>query len=258
MIEAAQQYLWVIVFVALLITEQYASWCPTRYQAGSRWRTNFVLYLINQLLIWLPPVVVASELASEWAATWRIVDQDAWPVTLQLLFAVLALDFVAYWMHRLSHRWSLLWRLHRVHHSDRDVDTTTTLRHHPLETLFSVVWFTLTVALLDISVAGLAAYLVLERCITPLSHANLRMPKVVDKWVGRLLVLPSFHRVHHSAFQAETDSNYSLVFPWWDKLFGSYTRQPSRPYEDMTLGLSQYNSEQEQAFLRTLANPFGR
>ena len=58
--------------------------------------------------------------------------------------------------------------------------------------------------------------------------------------------------------QAETDSNYSLVFPWWDKLFGSYTRQPSHPYEDMTLGLSQYNSEQEQAFLRTLANPFGR
>jgi sterol desaturase/sphingolipid hydroxylase (fatty acid hydroxylase superfamily) len=110
--------------------------------------------------------------------------------------------------------------------------------------------------LLGITVEGLAVYLLLERCITPLTHANLKIPQSVDKWLGQVLVFPSFHRVHHSAYQPETDSNYSLAFPWWDKLFGTYTRQPSLPHEQMTFGLTQYNSDREQKILGALSNPF--
>ena len=141
-----------------------------------------------------------------------------------------------WFQHWVQHRVRFLWRSHRVHHSDLDVDFTTSLRFHPFEAVFSTLVRILAVAALGVPVPGALVYEVGLNVSGTLSHANLPIPERVDAILRWLLVTPDVHRVHHSA-APEMEHNYGSVMTLWDRLFRTYQAQPEKGHLDMELGL---------------------
>ena len=188
-----------------------------------RWLSNWSLYgieLASQLL--LAPLVTAALDALAARATWAA----AIPGWAELPAGLLALDLGAYWQHRLSHRIGLLWRIHAVHHSDRALDVTTTLRHHPAEIIPAALAVGLCGALLGVSAWTVALYATLALAVQLLAHADLGLPRGLMRMVGFVLVTPEMHGLHHSRLLRETDSNYGQLFSFWDRLFGSFGMRP--------------------------------
>ena len=135
------------------------------------------------------------------------------------------------------HRVGWLWRIHRVHHADLDLDVTSGARFHPLEIVLSMVIKFAAVAALGAPVAAVIAFEVVLNATSMFNHANLRLPAAVDRVLRWLVVTPDMHRVHHSVDRGETDSNFGFNLPWWDRAFGTYRAQPAAGHLGMSIGL---------------------
>ena len=175
-----------------------------------------------------------------------------WPAVIEIALAVLLLDLVIYWQHRLLHRIPLLWRIHRVHHCDTGFDLTTGVRFHPLEILLSMGIKLAAIALLG------AHPLVFELALNLgalWTHTDIALPARIDRRIRWVLVTPSMHRIHHSTRRRETDSNYGFHLSIWDRVFKSYTAAPQEPEGSMPIGLNEYMDDREQGLIALLTNP---
>jgi sterol desaturase/sphingolipid hydroxylase (fatty acid hydroxylase superfamily) len=169
-----------------------------------------------------------------------------------VLFGFIMLDLSSYILHRVSHRWPLLWRLHLVHHSDTDVDVSTSYRHHPLESVFAALWYTATILILGVPLAALLIFEALHKFFDIFSHTNMRVPKRLDTLLRWVFITPDMHRIHHSAWQEETDSNYGGLLSIWDRLLGTYCKTLSTD----RAGLNYFRSKQDQSLLGLILQPF--
>ena len=170
--------------------------------------------------------------------------------------AVLALDLAIYFQHVLFHAVPALWRLHRMHHADQDIDVTTGIRFHPIEILLSMgIKFGVIAALGPPAVAVLI-FEVLLNATSMFNHSNVRLPLWLDHVLRWVVVTPDMHRVHHSVIARETNSNFGFNLPWWDRLFGTYRDQPAAGHRDMTIGIAQFRQPGEQRLDRMLTQPF--
>ena len=154
------------------------------------------------------------------------------PLAATLGVALLARSLVSYAVHVAMHKVPVLWRVHRVHHTDVFLDVSTTVRFHPLEFLIQLGPTALVILGLGLPPWTIMLYELVDTATNLFIHANARVPARLDAWLRLLLVTPDMHRVHHSALWPETDSNYGVVVPWWDRLFGTYrtaTAIPGRP-----------------------------
>lgn len=222
-------------------------------QRRTRWPTHLGLVVISAALLALLPVAAVGTALWAQARGWGLLNQGSLPLWVTLPLAWLLLDAAIYAQHRAMHQLPLLWRLHRVHHSDVVFDATTGLRFHPAEILLSMLWKMavvlalgappLAVLLLEITLNGFALF----------NHANLRLPG--DRWLRLLLVTPDLHRVHHSVHRDETDSNYGNTLSVWDRLFGSYRAQPREGHSAMAIGLPQFREPAAQRLTALLAQP---
>jgi len=219
--------------------------------------TNIALVVIDTLVLRLAfPVLAVAFAASMHASGAGLLGAVEAPFWLEFALAVLALDLAIYWQHRLFHKIPVFWRFHRVHHADRAFDLTTGVRFHPLEIALSM--------LIKLGVIGLvgahpAAVLVFELVLNLGSlwtHTDVALPSRLDRWLRRLVVTPSMHRIHHSTLRQETDSNYGFHLSIWDRLFGSYKRNPKRPEKTMPIGLDEFPRPEDQTLTALLLNPF--
>lgn len=142
---------------------------------------------------------------------------------MMLASGVAALDFFGYWAHRLLHQSRLGWQFHRVHHSEAAVDVTTAFRQHPGETLWRLLWQLAAVVFFGLPLWVVAVYLTLSGLNAQLEHANIKLSDRVDGLLRSVVVTPNMHKAHHSRVQMETDTNYSNIFSFWDRLCGTYT-----------------------------------
>jgi sterol desaturase/sphingolipid hydroxylase (fatty acid hydroxylase superfamily) len=201
------------------------SWAPLREQAGvdaTRLRINLTLITINLLIgVILSAILVlgAAWLGSRDWGLFNAMDIDA---GLAVVLTVVLLDATAYAAHVLLHKVPWLWRIHVLHHSDETVDATTAYRHHPVEPLFR--WSLTAVAawMLGAPPEGLALYRSLSALNAILEHANIRVPKWLDRSLVWLWVTPDMHKIHHSRVRVQTDSNYSNLFSFFDRGFGTF------------------------------------
>jgi len=175
-----------------------------------------------------------------------------------LLIALLLLDLIIYFQHRLFHIVPLLWRLHRVHHADQEIDVSTALRFHPLEIVLSMFIKMAAVLLLGVPALAVLLFEVLLNGMAMFNHSNLRLPLWLDALLRRLLVTPDMHRVHHSVLVHETNSNYGFNLALWDRLFGSYVAQPESGHDAMRIGLNEYQSGNPDTLKDLLLIPFER
>ena len=179
------------------------------------------------------------KIGSGWSAVW----------------AVITLDAVTYFWHRAYHGVPMMWRMHRVHHSDQDFDVTTSGRFHITEMVLSAIFRLCVIAILGISVAGVALFEIIFGFLNQLEHSNLRIPEPLESWLRCVFVTPDMHRIHHSVVKAHTNSNYSTIFSWWDRLFRTY--QFGAHQSTLTIGLPEYQRPEEVAFGKVLVMPFG-
>lgn len=221
---------------------------------GHRWVTNLSLFGLEQVLtlagVGLLAGVAAAGAGRSPLAGWT----EAWPGWLALVLAVVILDATAYLSHVVSHHVEPLWRLHAVHHADRVLDVTTTVRHHPLETVPTAMALWLCAWLFGLTVAHVSAYAALTFVVQAIAHANLRIPRPAMRCVGLVLVTPELHALHHSRQPAETNSNYGQLLSVWDRVFGTLL-YPARS-EPIAAGLDTYASARFGGLLGALAQPF--
>jgi sterol desaturase/sphingolipid hydroxylase (fatty acid hydroxylase superfamily) len=156
----------------------------------------------------------------------------------------------------LFHAVPALWRLHRVHHADLEVDVTTGTRFHPIEILLSMGLKLGVVAALGVPAVAVLAFEVLLNATSMFNHGNLRMPTRIDRMLRWAVVTPDMHRVHHSIVAREANSNFGFNLPWWDHLFGTYRDQPAVGHEAMTIGIERFREPTEQRLDRMLTQPF--
>lgn len=145
------------------------------------------------------------------------------PTVLKVLFGLLVLDFfAAYLSHRTMHNHQLFWRYHQVHHLDEMVDVTTGLRQHPLETIHRFVFLVAGVVLLGAPLWLVAVYQTVSAILALLEHSNIRLNRKIDRALNLIFITPNFHKVHHSAHEKHSNSNFGNIFSLWDRLFGTY------------------------------------
>ncbi|MEO5345758.1 MAG: sterol desaturase family protein [Magnetococcus sp. YQC-9] len=203
-----------------------------------RWLPNLSLVVLDTLLVRLLfPVTAVALAAMGQERGWGGLNQVIWPEWMEILLAVVLLDFVIYLQHVLFHALPVLWRLHMVHHADLDVDVTTGLRFHPLEMLLSMG---IKLAAVHASGASPLAVLIFEVLLNGMAlfnHGNIRLPEAVDRALRWMFVTPDMHRSHHSHLSPEANMNFGFNLSWWDRILGTYWPRPAEGHEEMEIGL---------------------
>ena len=195
--------------------------------------------------------------AAFWATSkgWGALNLISWPNWFEIILGIILLDMLIYWQHVAFHRIPVLWRLHKVHHADRDLDASSGLRFHPVEIVLSMMIKIGVVILLGAPVLAVIIFEVLLNGCAIFNHANVRLPKWLEKPLRQVLVTPALHRIHHSVIEDETNTNFGFSVIWWDKIFGTYTDQPKG---ELTLGLNEYQTDQPSNLWWSLIVPFKR
>ena len=178
------------------------------------------------------------------------------PGWLAVPASVALLDLAIYLQHRVFHAVPWLWRLHRVHHADLELDATTGLRFHPIEILLSMAIKIGVVVALGAPALAVLIFEVLLNAGSLFSHANIALPRRLEGWLRALIVTPEMHRVHHSVVRAETDSNFGFCLSWWDRLLGTYRAAPAAGLDGMTVGIGAFRDPAELRLDRLLTQPF--
>jgi sterol desaturase/sphingolipid hydroxylase (fatty acid hydroxylase superfamily) len=247
----------VVFAAALAVMWTWESWSPLVMGRPQRWRhagRNLSIALINTGLVSLlfAAVTVAT---IGWTAErqYGLLPALGLPPLWRGIAAIVLLDAWLYVWHRWNHASPLLWRFHRMHHSDGDMDVTTASRFHLGELVASAMLRLALIPLLGLQLPELLVFDSLVVAATMFHHANVS----IGRWDGpmsRLLVTPGLHRVHHSADVVETNSNYSVILSIWDRLFGSL-RQPVGPWP-VKLGLHEFADDRWQSMTGMLITPW--
>lgn len=221
-----------------------------------RWPVNLGLYATGLgLVVWGAGPL--NDAAIRWGAGlgWGGVAAAPWPDAAKVLLGLVVIDLLQYFLHRLSHAVPLLWRLHQVHHADEQFDVSTSVRHHPLETLVLSVFTLMGCAALGVPVLSLMMYLSLQIVHAGFCHSNLAVPPRADLWLRQVVVTPDMHRIHHSVHEREGQRNFALIFPWWDRLFGTYQETPADGHLAMRVGLPYTRRDRDTGWWGSLILP---
>jgi sterol desaturase/sphingolipid hydroxylase (fatty acid hydroxylase superfamily) len=224
---------------------------------GTRWPGNLGMVVLDTVVVRLvfPTTAVGVALVAE-ARGWDLFHALDLPAWASVPLAVMALDLAIYLQHVLFHAVPALWRLHRMHHADLEIDVTTGARFHPIEILLSIGLKLGVVAALGAPAVAVLAFEVLLNATSMFNHSNVRMPARIDRVLRWIVVTPDMHRVHHSVVARENNSNFGFNLPWWDRLFGTYRDQPAAGHEAMIIGIEQFREPAEQRLDRMLTQPF--
>ena len=178
------------------------------------------------------------------------------PAVIGGLVGFLALDYTTWAWHRLNHHVPILWRFHSVHHTDLDLDASTSFRFHVGELLLAIVYRSMQVVVLGAGPWLVVAYEIVLDASTAFHHSNWRLSTVLERGLIRVIVTPRMHGIHHSIIERETNSNWSSILTWWDRLHG--TLRLDVPQDAIVVGLPAYRRAEELTVRRLLAMPFGR
>jgi len=245
------------VFAAMALWEWFAP--RRRLIAGRtpRWPGNLGILAIDiaavRLLVPTTAVGVALVAAEQGWGLFRVLGVPFWAA---LVAGVIALDLAIYLQHVVFHHVPVLWRLHRMHHADIDIDVTTGVRFHPIEILLSLAIKIAALAALGVPAIAVLIFEVLLNATSMFNHSNVALPPWLDAIARWIVVTPQMHQVHHSIEREETDSNFGFNLPWWDRLFGTYRAAPRAGEQGIVIGLPIFRDVAELRITRLLTQPF--
>jgi len=199
------------------------------------------------------PAVVRAMGWSQRRAVGLVYFLDLPPLARGVLVFLL-LDLAFYYWHRLNHEWPALWRLHNVHHCDPGLGAATSFRFHFGEVALSAVFRVVQVTVIGASFSAFAVYETAFQLNTVFHHSNVRLPIRLERWINRVLVTPRMHGIHHSQVREETNSNYSVVLPWWDWLHR--TLRLNVPQSRIVIGVPGYAGPADNRLWTLVTMPF--
>lgn len=202
-------------------------------------------------LVQIPLFVALAKWAEE--VQFGVLHWVSWPAWIAYPLAFLILDYGSYTWHWLNHRFPFLWRFHNVHHIDPDLDVTTAFRFHAGEILIGVIYRGAFVLLAGPPYLLVLIYEIIFEAATNFHHTNWRLPYSFEKWLSYLIVTPRMHGIHHSIVKKETDSNYSVIFSFWDRLH--HTIRLNIHQDEIDTGVPSYRDPDEQTVGKLLTLP---
>ncbi len=247
------------LFALLALVE---AWVPRRVRSQTRktrWVTNWGITIANTVLLnalaFALPLLAVGAAIDAGQQGWGLFNNVSLPIAVEIIAVILIMDFAIWLQHLVTHKVPFLWRLHRVHHADVDIDVTTAIRFHPLEIAFSMLLKIGLVYLLGPAAIAVILFEIILNGTAMFNHANIKLPLWLDAIVRRVIVTPDMHRVHHSVHREEHDSNYGFSLSIWDQIFGTYIPQPAEGHDDMKIGL-QWQDDRPSKLGWSLALPF--
>jgi sterol desaturase/sphingolipid hydroxylase (fatty acid hydroxylase superfamily) len=224
---------------------------------AARWPGNLGILIVDVLAVRLliPTAAVGAALFAA-GRGWGLFHLIGLRLSVAALLGFMILDLVIYLQHVVFHHVPVLWRLHRMHHADLDIDVSTGGRFHPLEILLSMLIKIATVVLFGIPPVAVVIFEVVLNATSMFNHSNVATPVWLDRILRLVVVTPDMHRVHHSIIHRETNSNFGFNLPWWDCLFGTYRRAPEAGHDGMTIGLPIFREPGELRLDRLITQPF--
>ena len=243
------------VFLTLLILERRFSLRQAKRSKSRRYLVNFGVSALALATGGYVVAPVAFRLAS-WASetSFGLLHIVPLPFPVELILGFLLMDLTFYYWHRANHSLPILWRFHNVHHVDPDLDISTSFRFHVVEVLYSVAFRALQVTLLGVSLFTYLAYELVFHCATAFHHSNVRLPITAERWLNKVIVTPRMHGIHHSMMREETNSNFSVVFRWWDLMHG--TLKLNVKQSEIVIGIPAYLEPEDNNFVRLFLLPF--
>ncbi|RME58563.1 sterol desaturase family protein, partial [Candidatus Parcubacteria bacterium] len=251
-----QVILFFTLFFIFSLAEVFEPKRPGPMRRRERWVTNLLMTALNIAVMSLLPVTFFDVAIWAQGQGFGLFNYFSLPLVGTLIATLLARGFISFFTHYLMHKVPLLWRLHRVHHLDTEMDVSTTVRFHPFEFLAALIPGVPLVVVFGLSPWVLLLYEIFDAGITLFSHANIRMPQSINRVLCYIIVTPDLHRVHHSSYQPETDSNFSAVFPIWDIIFGTFRTNSRELQETMELGLEEVRDKRTHQLGWLLGSPF--
>lgn len=249
------------LFSILAVVEALAPRRQRMQTRSRRWTTNWAFTIANTLLLrvfaFAVPLLAVGAAIDAKAQGWGVFNILALPAWIEVIAAVLILDLAIWAQHLITHKVPLLWRLHRVHHADVDMDVTTAIRFHPLEIGLSMLLKIGIVYLLGPAAIAVILFEIILNGTAMFNHANIRLPLWLDGMVRKVLVTPDMHRVHHSVQRHEHDSNYGFALSVWDRMFGTYIAQPAAGHDAMQVGL-EWQDDRPSKLVWSMSLPFLR
>ena len=243
------------LFALLALWEWRAPKWRLQTSKPRRWGTNWAISVLDAAMVRLVFGAAAVGAALDAANRgWGLFNGLDWPLWLEVAIVFVILDLAIWLQHLITHKVPLLWRLHRVHHVDRDFDVTTAIRFHPVEIAFSM---TLKIGLVYALGAPALAVILFEIVLNGASmfnHANIRLPARLERGLRWFIVTPDMHRIHHSTDRDEHDSNYGFNLSVWDRIFGTYRAKPKG--DGVQIGLEPWQDERPTRLLWSLGFPF--
>jgi len=245
------------LFVILFICER---WVPLRQVRQRLARRLLVNLSISALAIGTAAALVepASAIALEYISNrgFGLLSWIELPAAVRFVAGFVLLDLTFYYWHLANHKLSFLWRFHNVHHIDRDLDVSTAFRFHFGEVTMSAGFRVVQILLLGISPVNFAIYELVFQANTLFHHSNVRLPLMAERWLNLILVTPRMHGIHHSEIRRENNSNFSVVFPWWDRLHR--TLRLNVPQSQIVIGIPGYAAIADGRLGEALLMPFRR
>lgn len=248
---------------AILMSGLLLLWIIEGMAPRFRFGSNRYRHAGTNLFFTLTTVIVNTGLAflivkaSRWtsAEQFGILYLKQLPLWLHTILALLLLDFIGAWLiHWVQHKTAWMWQFHKIHHIDTQIDATTALRHHPVESLLRVIALFAAIMILGVPFWMIMLYQSLSAFMSQFNHANIHLPKWLDNALSWIIVSPDMHKVHHSHYQPETDANYANIFSIWDRLFGTFVKVPDTLA--IRYGLDEYQDARYQEIGSLLKVPW--
>ncbi|EOR92978.1 sterol desaturase [Arcticibacter svalbardensis MN12-7] len=226
-----------VLFVVLFVLEQKRKLRKITQPLKKRIPTNAIVAIPAFVLLRLLflPLMVKLAFHNKYYEVGRQLNL---PPILRWVITFLILDYGNYLWHVVNHKIPLLWRFHLVHHTDLDLDTTTAFRFHFGEMIGSVFSRGLFVLLANASAKQVLYYELLFEAATQFHHSNIKIPIKKDNLLNKLIVTPRMHGIHHSVNKDETNSNYSVIFSFWDRIHRTFNAKPKQ--QQLIIGVPAY------------------
>ncbi|EHR5764867.1 sterol desaturase family protein [Vibrio sp. Vb2110] len=247
------------VSVLLLCTlwENYLRRKPLTVNRSYRWLNNLTLVALNSAIIAVVMPIAAFQAAIlVHENQWGLLNLLSLPTWLNILFSVLLLDLIIYLQHLVFHKTKLLWKIHRVHHADLDIDVTTGIRFHPLEIVISMGVKIAAIFILGVSPVAIVVFEIVLNASAMFNHSNAKLALPLDSKLRKIFVTPDVHRVHHSITVKETHSNFGFFLSIWDRFFGTYRSQPELGHDGVVIGVPEIRDQREQRLDKMMTQPF--
>ncbi|PQA88492.1 sterol desaturase family protein [Hyphococcus luteus] len=250
-----------VYYLLIVLAAAVAIECALPWRKGlkinlARWLRNASMTVYGTILLSAIPAIAAFGAATAAEANGvGLMNQLGLPFSARLIISVLALDLMAYGQHRMLHQWYVLWRTHRAHHTDINIDVSTSLRFHPFETLFRAMIEVAVVFALGVPPEGILLIYLIHVIANAFTHANVALPRKADIILSRIITTPAVHRQHHSTDLSRQCSNFGTAFTIWDQMFGTFSG-PENLREDERFGVEGPEAMKADTFGNLVFDPF--